>query len=89
MKNDVSQKLFEYNNEIRQNEFYHACEQARKNFCVFRTRFFYKNKLIQIIDEYDPSIRIISYIDIEKEQKSIDRMLTINDFLIKDRMKIL
>jgi len=70
-KNDISQKLFEYNNEIRYKEFHDACEQARQSFCVFRTKFLYKNKLIQIVEEYDPSIEIVGYIDIEKEQKKI------------------
>ena len=70
-KNDVSQKLFEYNHEISHNEFFNACEQARKSFCVFRTRFFYNNKLIQIVDEYDPSIEIVVYVDIEKEENNL------------------
>jgi amino acid adenylation domain-containing protein/non-ribosomal peptide synthase protein (TIGR01720 family) len=87
LKNHLIQKLFEYKNELKLKEFFSACEQARKSFCVFRTRFSLSDKIIQIIDQNHSSFEIFHYIDIEKEQESNENILTINDFLNKDRLK--
>ncbi len=87
LKNQISQKLFEYNYELKEKEFFKAIKEAKKKFCAFRTRFSFKDELIQIIDQTDSSFENFLLIDIEKEQNNVDK-LTINDFLIKDRLKI-
>jgi amino acid adenylation domain-containing protein/non-ribosomal peptide synthase protein (TIGR01720 family) len=87
LKNQISQKLFEYNHELKEKEFFRAYKEAKKKFCAFRTRFSFKDKLIQIIDQTDSSFENFLLIDIDKEHNDVDK-LTINDFLIKDRLKI-
>ena len=61
-----SQKLYEYKNEIRKEIFFKACEQARQSLSVFKTRFFFKDKLMQIIEKNDSSLEICDFINIEK-----------------------
>jgi amino acid adenylation domain-containing protein len=86
IKNRISQKLFEYNHEIKEKEFFKACEQAKKKFSALRTKFSFKDKLIQIVDQNEASFENFLLIDIEKEENN-DTKLTINDILIKDRLK--
>ena len=66
-RNQLTQKLFEYRSDIKQKEFFNACEEARQSFCAFRTRFLFKDKLMQIIDHYDALYETFFYFDIEKE----------------------
>ena len=86
IKNRISQKLFEYNHEIKEKEFLKACEQAKKKFSALRTKFSFKDKLIQIVDQNEASLENFLFIDIEKEENNVTK-LTINDILIKDRLK--
>jgi amino acid adenylation domain-containing protein/non-ribosomal peptide synthase protein (TIGR01720 family) len=90
-KNDAyfEQFICEYNTNINIEKFLEAWKITKKRFKALRSRFFWENNLVQIIDKYDDKDEyFFSFIELDQSLNDDEKDNIIKNLQIEDRLNL-
>jgi non-ribosomal peptide synthase protein (TIGR01720 family) len=81
-----NQVLFEFNTSIDSNKLFEAWKMAKRRFSALRSRYYWHDNLIQIIDKQNENIEFFNYIEFNNNLNENQIHLNIQELKAKDRL---